>query len=268
MLWNEGRVVSVAKLKNRGFLVSIVLQNFFMFLCRSLFFKLYESPRFLIANNRSSEALTVLRSIAAYNSVEIDIDDMDFLTGVELREFERREEIRRERMREGLRGMKVGDEEETESASWKEIGMGRPSIAVLGASRAGGGAGERLNSSTPFQLATLMNSVNYDTTPPLTNSDQDPIRDATSTGMLSSETRNETQTESKTERTDRPFNRLRTIKSSNSIRTIRRKGLKENIDQWLTRIGMLFVDKWRLTTVLMWLIWGLMSFGESEEDRK
>jgi hypothetical protein len=40
-------------------------------------FSLHESPRFLVANGRSNEAVVVLRNIAAYNDLPLDIDHQD-----------------------------------------------------------------------------------------------------------------------------------------------------------------------------------------------
>jgi hypothetical protein len=34
-------------------------------------------------------------------------------------------------------------------------------------------------------------------------------------------------------------------------------------DSWVKQIGRLFVPQWRRTVILMWIIWGSMSFGGS-----
>jgi len=46
-------------------------------LARSVLFKLYESPRFLVANGRATEAVVVLKSIAKFNEQAMDIDHDD-----------------------------------------------------------------------------------------------------------------------------------------------------------------------------------------------
>jgi hypothetical protein len=46
-------------------------------LARSVLFKMYESPRFLVANGRANEAVVVLRNIATYNDHTINIDHDD-----------------------------------------------------------------------------------------------------------------------------------------------------------------------------------------------
>jgi hypothetical protein len=34
-------------------------------------------------------------------------------------------------------------------------------------------------------------------------------------------------------------------------------------DSWIRQMSKLFVPQWRRTVLLMWVIWGSMSFGES-----
>jgi len=48
-----------------------------MFIFRILFFKLHESPRFLVSTGRPAEAVLALRRINSYNGVSMDLDISD-----------------------------------------------------------------------------------------------------------------------------------------------------------------------------------------------
>ena len=55
---------------NRGwrvYIASLGLLTLFMFVCRFFLFHLYESPKYLLSQGRSSEAVAVVQSIARYN---------------------------------------------------------------------------------------------------------------------------------------------------------------------------------------------------------
>lgn len=54
-----------------------LLQNLLCALARFVILKLHESPRFLVANGRSNEAVVVLRNIANFNDHTLDIEPVD-----------------------------------------------------------------------------------------------------------------------------------------------------------------------------------------------
>ena len=57
---------------------SLGMITLIMFVMRTIFFKLYESPKFLISCGRFEEAFKVLQILAKQNNVEIEIDFQEF----------------------------------------------------------------------------------------------------------------------------------------------------------------------------------------------
>lgn len=141
-------------------------------LARSILFRLYESPRFLVSNGRPKEAVVVLRKIAAFNEHdEFNIDHED--------------------VRQAAVVPPVDESTVEEGRALLPASEGEPPVL-----------------STPAR-------------PPHARTASTPRggrKSASASGWLS---------------------------------------------EWNKKMAQLFSPKWRRTVILMWLIWGAMSFGES-----
>lgn len=152
-------------------------------LARSVLFKLYESPRFLVSNGRPKEAVVVLRKIAAFNEHEqFDIDHTD---------------VRQH----------IPDPPPSDATRMEE---GR---ALLN-------PGEVPISATQSPAPTRPSSAH-----------PTPMRSPSA----------------------RTTSRGGRAKSSSSPRWL---------SEWNKKMAQLFSPKWRRTVIIMWLIWGSMSFGK------
>lgn len=157
-------------------------------LARSVLFRLYESPRFLVSNGRPKEAVVVLRKIAEFNEHEqFDIDHADV----------------RPHAPEPM--APISDESRIEE--------GR----------------SLLPTEVPPSPTTPVS--------PSFASPRPPLAPQTSRSYL------------------RPVSRT-------SHRGGRSKSSGSWLSEWNMKMAQLFSPKWRRTVILMWMIWGSMSFGE------
>jgi len=123
---------------NRGwryFIAILGILTLFMFVCRFCIFHLFESPKFLLSRGRQSEAVVVVRRIAAYNGQRtwLTEDILDDIGGREETEFSAAEiaaqQVKKfsfEQLKPLFQGYRLGITTVLLWFIWAAIGMGYP----------------------------------------------------------------------------------------------------------------------------------------------
>lgn len=228
MLFILGLVVS-PPVHAREHLAELPLQNLAMFAARFVLFRLHESPRFLVAKKREDEAVMVLRRIASFNANRFSIDSED----VERDDFD--------------------DEEDSAMAPKSAISSARPSTDDAARRHP---SPQRMDSVMPIPFAEQHQRYDgsaNDVVPskaPRLSSKTSRIRFASDVPLLDGEDGEAKLAEDMDDLPEAPS----------------RSGWLHGLVAWKQKIDALFTPKWRRTTTLMWMIWGLMSLGECREN--
>lgn len=210
-----------------------------MFAARFVLFRLHESPRFLVAKKREDEAVLVLRRIASFNANRFSIESED---------VERDDE---------------SDEDDQESppiVTAKSAPSGLRTSADDASRRHP--SPQRMDSVMPIPFADQ--HQRYDglhgggdaairpAGPPRLSSKASRIRFASDVPLLDGQDGEAKLAEDVVDVDDLP----------EEVPPKPRGGWLHGLVLWKEKIDALFTPKWRRTTTLMWMIWGLMSLGE------
>ncbi|CAE6484302.1 unnamed protein product [Rhizoctonia solani] len=239
-----------------------------MFVLRIIFFRLYESPRYLVSAGRSTEAVAALQSIEDYNMkfgrpsrsrfVITLADVSDTKPSAMFSEdgvlFEAAED------EEAPRPSSRGSNEERKSQgsdSGKEDDRTQ-SLAQQPADR----ADYRSTSQSPEGAA---GQWSFHTPIPSATDEDGYFEHKTSAAShdesgASTPSSSRPRSSSRLSRSSRPRTRAR---SSSSVYVERNlpSTVARPISAWLDRVSMLFTPEWRLTTILVWCAWWGMSLA-------
>ncbi|ORY24113.1 major facilitator superfamily domain-containing protein [Naematelia encephala] len=222
-------------------------------------FRLHESPRYLVSNGRQDEAVVVLRAIATFNEHDINIQCADVHMPDEMPGGDVTEEasigrdkknselpspqlLGIERSRSGERSPLprysiTGDDSNPGSGTlYDSVGMGPPPL--------------------PRQHPVRLGSAFYQPTP----ADGDNSFD-TSFGNATNRTSIEEADEEHGLMNGRAVKREASpVRHKNAEGGLGHVGLGW-IESWGEQMAKLFTPQWRRTVILMWIIWGSMSFS-------
>jgi hypothetical protein len=278
----------------------IIPQNLIMFAARFLLFRLHESPRFLVARDRRDEAVIVLQKISDYNggTKEYGRDDVSvpFLNGPGMSmstrgcEDTEEEEQRNDRNVEGA--VRTVDEASpirsssprqilarnrtpsssplvgsTKDVSYSHLGT-RPTGINIDRSGSDGvdqcisyptiGGSVPVHPRLPSTFHTpseeLSEIDSFKVHPKLSRHRSMPL--IRPEPGIAEEGSPDSTVMGEGDAAGLPHEKLvAPIKHYDSR-------LMRAASAWYDRIAMLFVPRWRRTTILMWIIWGLMSLGK------
>lgn len=234
-----------------------------MFVARFALFRLYEPARYLVSKQRSDEALVVLQNIAAFNNdaLVLDMGDVENRTSLNETRFSKAEDgnaseyrtpletptpttyASRVTSRPGLHA--VDSSSYIEYSTAREYGTPPP---VLGSRKSSPPRTVRSTQGsvfhTPSEELSQARAFQFEHTALQSNEPGvGSIADAEFSGRPSEEELTLDDINTATEN-GRRANRLRTL-----------------LDKALDKLQLLFLPEWKKTTVLMWLVWGLMSLA-------
>ncbi|WVQ75341.1 hypothetical protein IAR50_004960 [Cryptococcus sp. DSM 104548] len=206
----------------RKVLFCLGIFNLICALARWFLFKLQESPRYLVSTGRSHEAILALQTIADFNDHSINIQHAD----VQSNEPSAAEPSTRRASLMGARGDGVDTSPGMEQ-DYGGVGQGPERKGI------------------PLQTATSF----YKTPGAVEREESQNLFDQSFHESLSEENRALLDEESEETKRESPGLGGWTEKPK---------------DWWMSWVGQmrkLFVPKWRKTVILMWIIWGSMSFA-------
>ncbi|KAK6904238.1 membrane transporter [Kwoniella mangroviensis CBS 10435] len=248
----------IPKGENEGWRRVMFVLGLFNLACafaRWFLFRLQESPRYLISNGRESEAIIALQAIATFNSNSMDIQRADVQTANEqiCMNGERTEDDKsiEDQGIEGLPRWNNQLEFDHEHGKYGGLGIGKAS-----------GSGSGLNRKEPLRMGS--DFYNTSTSTP---------------GLIENENRFENSFSNANISEEREI--LFDSNGNNDPQEGEEKKYKNTNDDddgddefdkwhekplvwwrsWLKQMNKLFVPQWRKTVILMWIIWGAISFG-------
>lgn len=223
---------------------SEVLQTFSMFIGRIIFFRLHESPRYLVHAGRPHDAIKSLQMISRFNGSELSIELDD------VRDHHHPiTEVRSSRAR-------------ADSRTVFDAGLiegSRPMSTDL-----------ENGSSSPSPLTTIYSSTGESpkrNSPPLTTpTSEDPANENESAKeppprSMADTTSRPTPREMMARRSSTASARSSVISQTSSCRFLPR-WLRRPLRSWWTRVMMVLEPEWRRTTILVWSAWCAMSLGK------
>ncbi|RXK39614.1 membrane transporter [Tremella mesenterica] len=211
----------------RRVLFILGLFNLICALMRWFLFQLHESPRYLVSNGREADAVVALRAIATFNAHEIEIHAADVQ----------------------LETAPCDEPKQSSPRSSSFTSISKPPYDAVGVGPP----------SSVVREPVRMGSEFY--TGPIT--DEQDINEFDQAFSHSHITQGEVEEEEEEESLigkDNKDNGLRSEKSRLDLKTGRNLGLGW-MESWREQVGKLFVPQWRRTVILMWIIWGSMSFA-------
>jgi hypothetical protein len=231
------------------------IQNLVCSFMRWGLFRLQESPRYLVSRGRGDEAVIALQAIATYNDRPMDISSED-VQGGESQPAPESMPMRDKKNSELPTPDPLYDGE-SERSPLPDFGDGSGSA---GASRSGSRAsGIRYDAigngpaPPPRQIPLRTGSAFYAPTPGV-----EEVEDGLARHVRRSLEEEEGLMDGE--------------ESTIEKRGWRDWGRDRNWmswwDSWVKQISKLFVPQWRRTVILMWIIWGSMSFGKCAGVRK
>lgn len=211
-------------------------------------FRLQESPRYLVAHGRENEAVIALQAIATYNDRPMDISSEDVQGGETKAEPESLP--MRDKKNSELPTPDALYDRESERSPLPNYADGSSSADVSrSGSRASGTRYDAIgNGPAPPPRPTPLRtgSAFYAPTPGVED-----VEEGLARQVRSSIEEEEALMEGE--------------EGTNEKRGWRDWGRDRNWmswwDSWVKQISRLFVPQWRRTVILMWVIWGSMSFG-------
>lgn len=202
-------------------------------------FRLHESPRYLVTNGRVQEAVVVLQAIATFNNRDVDIQPAD-VQAIEIAP-------------DADRGERDKKHSELPSPSLNDHRLYAERNPLPRHSPEGDDDG------TP-NSRTMYDSVGLGP-PPVPR--QHPIRTGSAFYTIPPE-------EEQSNRFDASFGDAMEEDALMDGGPVKRErmemleakvvGERGSLRRWKQQMGKLFVPQWRRTVVLMWIIWGAMSF--------
>ncbi|KAJ9105448.1 hypothetical protein QFC21_001819 [Naganishia friedmannii] len=234
-----------------------------MFIARVALFRLYEPARYLVSKQRSDEALVVLQNIAAFNddAIVLDMEDVDTRSSLSETRFSKGEDGNASEYRTPL--------EAPTPTSYASRVTSRPGLHAVDSSsyieystaRDDGTPPPMLgsrNSSPPHTVRSTQGSVFHTQSEELSQARAFQFGHA---GLQQSE--HGISSIAEAEFSGRPSEEELTLDEIDTVRENGRRanGIRTLLDRTLDRLQLLFVPEWKKTTILMWLIWGLMSLA-------
>ena len=250
-------------------------QNLLCSLARWLLIRLHESPRYLVSNGRKQEAVVALRAIATFNDHTMDIREQDVaMDESHTHHAHEDEEVRL------VRTPRPKDKKDSESVTPATPAEASPIRHARSRSRE---VADESGSSS---------RANYDAlgrvTPPMPHrlirqgsAFYDSPYDEAHRGGGNANTfdasfakarvgeEGEGEGEENEEDEDEDEEEMKHFGTESHRRKPRGMAghMKSWAGKWAEQMAKLFSPHWRVTVILMWLIWGCMSFGKSLSSR-
>ena len=202
---------------------------------RWFLFRLHESPRYLVSNGREADAVVALRAIATYNDHVIEIQEADVQFSEEGRAptpTDKVEDASSERPSPRL--LPPSDRSRDQSADDSAGSGSRTKYDSVGVGPAPSSRSQPIRQGSAFYTNPDLNNAHANAFDEAFGAAQQEERE----GLMNGETKGESQDADAV--TDGGW-----------------------LGSWKTQMGKLFVPQWRRTVILMWIIWGSMSFGGS-----
>lgn len=237
-----------------------------MFVARVALFRLHEPARYLVSKQRTDEALVVLQNIAAFNNdvIALDMEDVDHRSSLNETRFSKAEDGNASEYRTPLEtptptsyasrvasrpGLHTVDSSSyIEYSTAREYGTPPPIIGSIGSRK----------SSPPRTVKSTQGSVFHTPSEELSQARAFQFEHAVvpqnATGISSI---------AEAEFSGRPSEEELTLDDLDTVTENGRRanGIRTLLDKTLDRLQLLFVPEWKKTTILMWLVWGLMSLA-------
>jgi hypothetical protein len=241
------------------------MQNLACAFARWFLFRLHESPRYLVSRGREADAVVVLQSIAEYNNHDIDIQHADVLVDPapcaptkeengnsgEERKPDDRSPLALDEITAGERSplprypdLEEDDDSPKSSTMYDSVGVGPPPTRKY-----------PVRTGSAFYSSSVANSPAERTSNAFDESF------ARAAGIAEEE---EGLVDGKPAAAHHHHHHKKKRRTATG-------GIWEKPAEawgsWKAQIGKLFVPKWRRTVILMWIIWGSMSFCEWNTGR-
>lgn len=248
-------------------------------LARWFLFRLHESPRYLVTHGREQEAVVALRSIATYNAHTIDITPADVLMP---HASPSQSMSQRSLARDKKNSELPSPSHEADELSPVGSAVGLPRYRETDDNASSGPSSRTLYDSvglgpappprkSPIRLGSAFYSASHAGSPldTTTNAFERSFADAAiRSGQSVDEEAGEgapDEAEADVEGALLPEKSTVGQRAGREARKVGRWARKptEWWRSWMTQMAKLFVPKWRRTVILMWIIWGSMSFCKS-----
>lgn len=259
----------------------ILEQTLFLFVARMVFFRLHESPRYLVHAGRHQEAVDSLHLISKFNGSELSLhlaDVQDHVAAVPLSDEPNDIDVDTDDAHAPLMGRSSNDEEEGNSAvpptTWaaaqaSKLPQTNSSDVLRDATNV-----DMKSYSSMAESSTALSAHTFNTPDPDLSPDLAALR-------ASSGARRSTSSEPKQASRQYPLpesppqpqprpSRRRDRPTTDSYRETKSwvywhlpRWFRRPLWAWFDRIGMVLAPEWYRTTVLVWSAWWLMSLGTS-----
>ncbi|ESK88018.1 membrane transporter [Moniliophthora roreri MCA 2997] len=241
--------------QNQGWkylLTALGLITLSMFLARMVFFRLYESPRYLVSAGRHQEALESLQMISRFNGsdLEIDLADVD------------------DRRPATIPNNNIGPRKSSEDSAL----VSRPNADEMSRSNSAGSGSDSsrvANYSSMHESPTPLDAHSF-ITPPVSRmpSSSGDIEEAPKNSDSEVDHGTPTSPISPRPRPRPSLNRLSGV-SSHRVSSIYERKVCSTLPRWLRRplwawwdrVMMVLAPEWLRTTVLVWVAWFGMSLA-------
>lgn len=254
-------------------------QTLAFFLARIVFFRLHESPRYLVHAGRPEEAIVSLQKISQFNGSELSLDlhdvidrpcvvgtppiDCDLNAGGSNAEVQHPDPISH-KQRSGLRVL--FDAEQDEGRGSIDANERDPFVAPEERTRTSGSVSpERVHydstgsSNTPLQGHSFVTPV----------SENQPVPWATPADRSSSDAEEPEHKPSRTNSRGTAPRLSTSCSRRSSLHEVKNRvcwalprWLRRPLWAWLDRISLVLGPEWIRTTLLVWAMWCFMSLGE------
>ncbi|WWC87375.1 uncharacterized protein L201_002264 [Kwoniella dendrophila CBS 6074] len=268
----------------RRVMLIIGLINLAFAFARTFLFRLQESPRYLVSNGREAEAVVALQAIATYNSNSIDVQRADVQTNEDLaidldHDYEERDKKNSELPTPEIEDTHEREGESSELPRWtNQINIDKNNDNRQGRYGGLGYGTHKFNSSGRKEPLRLGSSFYSTSTPAIIEEDElnrnqfeNSFAAATSASydgeLPEDDVNGDGERQVLFDSNDNDDEQ-----SNAQEKKWRRKRTDSNDDRWhekplvwweswLKQMKKLFVPQWRKTVILMWIIWGALSFA-------
>ncbi|WVW78971.1 hypothetical protein I302_100934 [Kwoniella bestiolae CBS 10118] len=257
----------IPKGENEGWRRVMFVLGLFNLACsfaRWFLFRLQESPRYLISNGRESEAIIALQAIATFNSNSIDIQRADVQTSERISLSKDKDNQNENLQLSSPRIM--GGSADGELPRWNnQIDLndndsphGRYGGLGIGTAAAGSSRGKPLRFGSEFYNTSTPGIIEEDEL--RENRFDSSFANATSSLAGRDEERQVLFDSNEGEEGAEKRYKDTTHEDDGEYEKWHEKPLVW-WRSWLKQMNKLFVPQWRKTVILMWIIWGAISFG-------
>lgn len=231
-----------------------------MFLARIAFFRLHESPRYLVHAGRHQEAIESLQMISKFNGSELELDVED------VRDHLRPSEIlastaspSRQSPDRDIVFNADGDEDEDEETRVSKDAARPPALASKSSRQVLRSSPESDlpdYSSTGAPNVSLSEHAFQSASDPAADDEDDAYLKDSRRASAASASTSSSSSSARVHHHSRERSERRSTLYSKMPRVVRRP-----LYAWLDRVAMVLAPEWLRTTILVWIVWCAMSLG-------